>query len=187
MKVNGQNAEPGCYIAGHHGQYGVDQLAEVCEQFGIEVPEDDDPRYWRRMTDYADDPDFEVRVRDLSELGTKRLSPEDLWDRHIWAGDRCEELLNEHTEGGHWSWEDGEFFLTQTSVERWLFVQGTDYEDAWRQVMEANVNEHCGYTDQYQAVELAEDSDEDDKVFQFRITVEYEPFNHEGQEITERG
>lgn len=183
ITVNEHQADCGCYIAGHWGQYGIDRLADVCEQFGIEVPEDDDPRVWRTRAD-SDEP---VVERLNSPLGTQTLKPEDCWDRHMWAGDDLETRLNNVTKGGYWTWEDGEFFLTQTTVERWLFVQATDYEDAWRQVMEANVNEHCGYTDQYQAVELAEDSEEDDKVFQFRITVEYEPFNHEGQEITERG
>lgn len=173
MKVNGNEAEPGCYIAGHHGQYGPDRVADVCEQFGIEVPREDDPRVWRFHAE-SDDPDDIISER-TEGLGTRTLGPEECWERHIWASDSLAEKLNMLTEGGYWSWEDGEFFLVQTEVERFLYVQGTDYEDAWRQVVEARPNEHAGYTDQYQAVELCEDSDENDAVYMFRITVHYEP------------
>ena len=184
LKVNGQPAEPGCYIAGHHGQYGIDMLADVCEQFDITFDKDDDPRHWRFHAE-SDDPDDLVHEV-IPGLAIRTLDPEQCWERQMEAADRLDDLLNQHTEGGYWTWQDGEFFLVQTEVERWLFVQAADYEEAWEQVMEANVNEHCGYTDQYQAVELAEDSP-DEKVYQFKITVEYESFNHEGQEVTERG
>ena len=101
--------------------------------------------------------------------------PQDAWEEQVYAADALEGKLNELTEGGYWSWEDGEFFLTQTEVERWLYVTDESYEMAWEQVLQANVNEHCGYTDHYQATELNEDSDLDEQVYAFKITVHYEP------------
>ena len=165
MQVNGQHADPGCYIEGSWGQYGIDRLADVAEQFGLKVLGVNDPRVWRIEAESGDAPDW-------------------AWTGHVDAGDKLENMLNDATTGGYWIWEDGEFYLVLTEVDRWLFVTDTDYDAAWEQVVNANVNEHAGYTDQYQACELAEDGDEDDKVFQFRITVQYEPFNHEGQEVT---
>jgi hypothetical protein len=96
VKVNGQDANPGCYAEGHRGQYGIDRLAEICEEFDIPFDYNDDPRYWRRVADGEQASD---------------VSPENAWDRHVWAGERLEDLLNEHTEGGYWTWLDGEFFL----------------------------------------------------------------------------
>jgi len=173
MKVNGHEAEPGCYIAGHHGQYGIDGLADVCEQFDIEVPEDDDPRYWRRMTDYADDPDFEVRVAALTPTGSRRLSVDECWDRHMWAGDDLETKLNNATEGGHWSWEDGEFFLAQTEIEAFVYYLGENYDDAWNTMREYGPDQ--GYLDRYQATEIADDQPEDVNVYRFAVTIRYEP------------
>jgi len=173
MKVNGETAEPGCYIDGHWGQYGPDRLAEICEQFDLDVTDDIDPRRWRFLAE-SDDPD-DIAYEVIPGLRTKPISQDDAWERHTESADTLENMLNDVTEGGHWSWEDGEFFLTQTEVERLLFVQAADYEDAWQQVVESHVNEHCGYTDQYQACELADDDPDGDRVFQFRITVHYQP------------
>lgn len=165
MHVNRMHAEPGCYIEGSHGQYGIDRLADVAEQFGLEIDPPNDPRVWR-VTAEEDDADSGA------------------WERHVEAGDNIESRLNDVTAGGYWTWEDGEFYLVQTEVERWLYVADLDYDAAWEQVVNANVNEHAGYTDQYQACELAEEGEDGEKVFEFRITVEYSTSNHEGQEVT---
>lgn len=170
MKVNGQEAEPGCYIAGHNGQYGIDGLADVCEQFDIEVPEDDDPRYWRRMTDYADDPDFRVAKPGVPG---HFMSQEDMWDRHMWAGDDLETKLNNATEGGYWSWEDGEFFLLQTEIEAFVYYLGENYDDAWSTMLEYGPDQ--GYLDMQQALDIADDQPEDLRVYRFAVTIRYEP------------
>ena len=166
MKVNDQDAEAGCYIAGHLGQYAIDELAVICDQYDINVPAVDNPLTWRKVAD-ADNLD------EAYGPDGKLYKPEDAWEQHHGAGDVLENLLNDLTEGGVWTWEDGEFFLQQTEVERWLFVTDTDYEAAWQQVVTCAVNEHAGYTDQYQATELA-DEVPDEQVYQFRITVRYE-------------
>jgi hypothetical protein len=100
MRVNGEPAEPGCYAEGHRGQYAIDHLADIAEQFGFELGDDDDPRVWRTRHESAE----------------SQHDAEEAFERLVWAGDRLEELLNEHTEGGYWEWIDGEFFLTQTEV-----------------------------------------------------------------------
>lgn len=174
--VNGQDAEPGCYIAGHHGQYGPDMLGDVCEQFDIEVPRDDDPRVWRFHAE-SDDPDDIVHER-TGTLGTRSLSPDDCWERHTWAADKLEEVLNEHTTGGYWSWEDGEFFLTQTEANGRVYVIADDYEEAWEYLRDGV--EGAIYADRYQACELADDCGEDVKVYEFQATFFYIPDGMEG-------
>lgn len=178
MKVNQQTAEPGCFIDGHHGQYGLDMMADVCEQFGVQVTNDDDPRYWRRVAE-GDEEAWTQRGETQD-----RVKPEDAWERQVESVDFLERELNDVTEGGHWEWQDGEFFLFQTEVERWLYVTATDYDAAWLQVVEANVNEHAGYTDQYQACELTDDGDPDDHVYQFKITVECDLFAGTREEMS---
>jgi hypothetical protein len=123
MKVNNEPADPGCYVAGHWGQYGLDRLADVCEGFDIAVTDANDPRYWRRLHDEGDN----------------QHDVEQAWESLVHAADRLEELLNDHTTGGYWSWEDGEFFLVQTEVERLAYVpvdDGMDYDDAWARLVE---------------------------------------------------
>ena len=158
MKVNGQTAEPGCYIAGHHGQYGLDALGDVVEQFDIELADgDDDPRVWRTR----------------HEMATSQHESEDAWERLVWAADKIEELLNERTVGGHWSWEDGEFFLTQTEIEAFVYYLGENYDDAWNTMLEYGPDQ--GYLDRYQATEIADDQPEDVNVYRFAVTIRYEP------------
>lgn len=174
MKVNGIDASAGCYIAGHHGQYGIDQLAEVCEQFDIEVPEDDDPRVWRARAESGEP----VVERLNSPLGTQTLKPEDCWDRHMWAGDDLETRLKNVTEGGYWSWEDGEFFLIQTEANGRAYVIADDYEQAWEYLRDGV--EGAIYADRYQACELADDADGDLRVYEFQATYYYIPEGMEG-------
>ena len=183
MKVNSKEATPGCYIEGHWGQYGMDRLADVAEQFEMEVSDHDDPRHWRFHAE-SDDPD-DIIYEHPPLQGSRPLTQEACWERHVWAGDELERWLNELTEGGYWSWEDGEFFLQQTEVEHWLFVTDTDYDAAWQQLLDANINEHNGYTDQYQACELAEDADEGENVYQFKMTIECDIFAGTREEVTE--
>lgn len=163
MEVNGQDANPGCYIAGHHGQYGIDGLADICAQFGIKIRESDDPGYWRRVAD-GDEP--------------SDVSPDRAWDFHFGAGDRLEEVLNEHTEGGFWSWEDGEFFLFQTEVESIVFVRvepGEDYDDAWQLLVDHGIEA---------AVTSYDQIDKGERAFRFITTVHYEPEYEPAEEFT---
>lgn len=100
ITVNGHDAESGCYVDGHWGQYGPDRVAEIAEGFGFSFANTgtDDPRLCRLWADEAEghgDSDGAFQH----------------WERHIWAADAIEEWLNSVTVGGYWSWEDGEFFL----------------------------------------------------------------------------
>lgn len=53
VMVNGHAAQPGCYIAGHWGQYGPDRVADVAESFGWEAGHvRDDPRRLRRVAEW---------------------------------------------------------------------------------------------------------------------------------------
>lgn len=163
MKVNGQDANPGCYAEGHRGQYGIDRIAEICEEFGIEIRWTDDPRYWRRIAD-GEEP--------------STVTPEVAWDYHVQAGDTLEQLLNDHTVGGVWSWEGGEFFLAQTEVESIVFVRvepGEDYDDAWRLLVDHGIEA---------AVTSYDQIDKGERAYQFKITVHYEPEYEPAEEFT---
>lgn len=154
MKVNGQPADPGCYIDGHWGQYGVDRVADVAEQFGLKVSIFEDPREWRKVAE-GEEP--------------SAWSPEYAWDRHVETSDTLEQHLNDATEGGYWTWEDGEFFLFQTEVEGMIYVPVEDdeeYDDAWRHLVEEGPG-GCivNYDDIQRGV----------KAFTFRCTITYEP------------
>jgi len=181
-KVNGQDAEPGCYIAGHHGQYGLDMLGDVIEQFDWEFGTVDgpdvymDPRRWRKGAE------AETMEDSIIESG-RIVRAEDCWQRQAEVADWCEDWLNEHTEGGYWSWEDGEFFLTQTEANGRVYVIADDYEEAWEYLRDGV--EGAIYADSYQACELADDSEEDLHVYEFQATFYYVPEGHEGTDPRE--
>jgi hypothetical protein len=169
MKVNGHEAEPGCFIAGHHGQYGIDMLADVAEQFGIELNDDDDPRFWRRAAEAETAEDAAVISNGPGRIGSHLARPDECWDRHHEAGDKIEELLNERTEGGYWTWTDGEFFLVQTEVTGFIYVRvddGEDYDDAWRLLTEHGL---AAALNDYDALEKGE------RAYMFETTVRYAP------------
>jgi len=161
MKVNGQEAEPGCYIDGHWGQYGMDRVADVAEQFDIGLPAD--PRHWRCVLD-----DPESYKDENAEMTT-----ESIFEQIIYTSELCVDRLNEVTEGGYWTWEDGEFFLQQTEIEAFVYYLGENYDDAWNTMREHGPDQ--GYLDRYQATEIADDQPEDVKVYQFAVTIRYEP------------
>lgn len=153
ITVNGEDAEPGCFIAGHHGQYGMDQLGDIAEGFGLAFEGREDPRQWRKEYD-------EAQTQEQSERAFEML---------VEAADFLEQLLNERTTGGYWSWEDGEFFLTQTQVEGLVYLpvdEGDDYDDAWRWLCE---NGPVGLVGDYN------DLDNGQRAFTFKITINYEP------------
>lgn len=152
MQVNGQEADPGCYIDSHWGQYGTDRVADVCDQFGIVLLAKDRPGYWREQAEEVDDPVA--------------------WELHHEAGDTLVETLNNVTEGGYWSWEDGDFFLTQTEYERTVWLLGHDYDDAWRAQIEGDTDEV--YHNEHEAKEVAYHFSRLEP-FEFRITIHYEP------------
>lgn len=114
ITINGhEDVEPGCYIAGHHGQYGLDMLGDVVEQFGYEFEPDDedDPRYWRRASEAETADEAAIVSNGAGRIGNHLAAPEECMERQVWAADKLEEWLNEHTTDGSWTWEDGELFL----------------------------------------------------------------------------
>lgn len=176
MKVNGEPAEPGCYIDGHWGQYGPDRLAELCELYGLDVTDDIDPRRWRFLAE-SDDPD-DITYEVIPGLRTRPISQDDAWERHSESADTLENMLNDVTEGGYWSWEDGEFFLVQTEANGRVYVIADDYEEAWEYLRDGV--EGAIYADRYQACELAGDNEEDLHVYEFQATFFYIPEGMEG-------
>ena len=160
MKVNGAEADRGCYIEGHWGQYGTDRLADVAEQFGLEIPGGADPRIWRTVAD---------NLEDEGPTGESDRA----WEQWADCADQIEQLLNNATEGGYWTWEDGEFFLAQTEIEAFVYYLGENYDDAWNTMVEHGPDQ--GYLDRYQATEIADDQPEDVKVYRFAVTIRYEP------------
>ena len=95
MKVNGNDADPGCYIAGHHGQYGLDALGDLAEQFGIELDDEDDPRYWRRAAEAETSEDTVIVSNGPNRIGNHIASYEECFERQVWAADKTEEILND--------------------------------------------------------------------------------------------
>lgn len=123
--VNGHEAECGCYVEGHWGQYGPDHLAEQAEGFGWEPKQveingrfyDDDPRTWRAIAESHD--------RACDDKDCPFWNPDypgaTAWEYHIEAADDIETWLNSVTSsenedgdqpGYVWHWRDGEFFLS---------------------------------------------------------------------------
>lgn len=89
---------PGCYVDSHWGQYGPDRMADLLEAFGLPIAGADDPRRWSRMAEmYADRGDTEREAT--------------AWDCYHWAADALEQKANDVTEGGYWTWNDGDFML----------------------------------------------------------------------------
>lgn len=93
--VNGQPSAPGCYISGHWGQYAVDRLAALCDVFAPHKTETD---HWARATATARTREDWETLAQLDEYMTERI--------------------NCSTRGGHWYWEDGEFFLHDAYICR---------------------------------------------------------------------
>lgn len=87
------NIQPGCYVDGHHGHYGIARMIEVAVDIGYPIAEDDA----QLVADYdahnADDGyDF---------------------DGLVWIADRATDWLNDNArlDGHYWEWNDGEFGL----------------------------------------------------------------------------
>jgi hypothetical protein len=154
--VNGQPADAGCYIEGSWGQYGPDRVATVAEQFGLEIGDDRDPRVWRELADSL-------------EAEGSHADENQAWERYMEAAEEIEQRLNMVTEGGYWTWEDGEFFLVQTEVEGIVFVPVDDdatYDDAWRMLVEGGLE---------LAVSNYDDLQSGQRAFRFVATVRYVP------------
>lgn len=52
VSVNGRPAEVGCYIPSHYGHLVPEKMADLVEEFGIEVPLWRDPRVMRANHDF---------------------------------------------------------------------------------------------------------------------------------------
>lgn len=88
VMVNSHAAEPGCYIAGHWGQYGPDRIADVAESFGWEPGRHvrDDPRRLRRVAEWLD-----------KRTPTEPWRALNVWEFHIEAAADIVTWLNDHT------------------------------------------------------------------------------------------
>lgn len=102
LTVNGQPAEPGCYVDGHWGQYGPDHLADQLEGFGLVIPRGIDPRRYRRIREWVEERSA-YPYWDGVLANVYLACMED--DREL------ENFANDATEGGFWEWYDGECFL----------------------------------------------------------------------------
>lgn len=88
--VNGTREMPGCYIGDQLGQYMICSLVDLALGYGIAVP--DEYRELLKSDNWTDDNSDSV----------------------YWAADKVEELLNDNTVNGYWSFEAdaGGFFLS---------------------------------------------------------------------------
>jgi hypothetical protein len=96
--------EPGCYIDGHWGQYGIARVVQIADEMG----RDADDAGWGDLTDVA------LAERHLASMGpsdSEGLTPDE-FELLVDAADRAEAWLNERhaSDGNHWYWSDGEFF-----------------------------------------------------------------------------
>ena len=122
VTCNGEEVDPGCWVAGHWGQYGPDHLADQAETLGWK-PETclDDPRELRRIADLIGTWGYPQDYTDMRSEGVGIIAG--FWEAHVEAADAIEAWLNDHTDEGYsWGWQDGEFFLWAT--EEWE-------ENAW--------------------------------------------------------
>jgi hypothetical protein len=157
ITVNGEPAEPGCYVAGHHGQYGMDMLGDIIEAYDIHGWEVEyDPRKWR--LEY-----HEAQTQEQSERAFEMI---------VESANHIEQSLNDVTVGGYWSWEDGEFFLTQTEAEGSIYMVARHYEEAWAILCESG--SAAAYAESEPARDYA-DEEEHLNVYEFRVTIHYEP------------
>jgi len=96
--VKGQLVEPGCWVAGHWGQYALDRLAEIAEIFG-----------WQPDT-WMDDP---RALRKRAELFDADNAEHNYWDLYHDSDEPILEWLNTHTDDQFvWHWWEGELYLS---------------------------------------------------------------------------
>ena len=113
ITVNNVPADPGCYVSGYAGQYLPDRAADICEQFGLTVPTNDDPRHWRREAERAE----ACERGNITPSGNAWCAEEaaDAWEAHHDAADTVLDMLNGATrsdEGAYWDFHEGELFLS---------------------------------------------------------------------------
>ena len=122
LTVNGQAAEPGCYVEGHWGQYGGVHLLHQAEAFDAEHDTEFCLKLSKIFQAWPKEPDGEL----VGAYGSSRdlfygkgngpwAAVQNFGDTDGQAAMELAEevlnLLNEHTEGGYWEWYDGECFL----------------------------------------------------------------------------
>ena len=97
--------EPGCYVDGHWGQYGIARMVEIAEEMGY----DQDP-YLIHLA--------HAHLAECAHPGQEYMTDaarERLFD----SADEVEAWMNEHAaaDGYVWEWVDGEFFYSELENE----------------------------------------------------------------------
>lgn len=169
ITVNGHDTVPGCYVAGHHGQYAVDELVMICDQYQIEVDESENIALIRSQI-------YELELKlsgaHIALRSTINQAIERAYESISWSADALLSRLSDYTDGGYWEWDGGELFLVQTRVDGVVYMVAGSYEEAWRDLVE-NGRLDCAYTEREPAQDFADD--EGLKVFEFAASVSYEP------------
>ena len=97
IQVNNIALDAGCIVDGDvHGQYSVDKLADFAIAVGLPLTQDNDPRHWRSLINGPNLGD------EMAVFYHEHLND---------AGDALLELLNKHTQGGFFEWDDGSVYL----------------------------------------------------------------------------
>jgi hypothetical protein len=111
--TTGAELTPGCWVAGHHGQYAIDVAADLASLLGWS------PESW------AHDPNTLRSVIECIDGQCEASLIGRMWDMHIECYDHITDWLNEHTSDGHWEWIEGELFLQHAStIHDELFMGG---------------------------------------------------------------
>lgn len=138
ITINGHAVEPGCYCEGHRGQYGPDHVFDLAVGYGFpvksvsdnmhllrQVADRKDTRFWERWHDpkvaakrhalhvlAASSPLYSVKTEGRDgDPEWDAFPTHGVWEARHWLLDDIEEWMNDHTTGGTWGWDDGEFFL----------------------------------------------------------------------------
>lgn len=116
LTVNGHEAEPGCYVDGHWGQYAGVHLLDRAGEFIDDAKLAEITAAWPTNNDgtlagaYGSDRDAEEGKGTGPWAAIQNFGDTD-GQIAMELADEVLELLNEHTEGGYWEWWEGEVYL----------------------------------------------------------------------------